>query len=58
MASLAGIEYLTELKYLDCCGSSVKDIDLSKNELLEKLYCNDTAIEKLDLSHITSICRS
>ena len=51
MASLAGIEYLTELKYLDCYGSSVKDIDLSKNELLEKLYCNDTAIEKLDLSH-------
>ena len=56
--NLKGIEYFTELTYLDCCNEDEDDsnnntltsLDLSKNTKLKTLYCDGNAITSLDLS--------
>ena len=37
IADLTGIEYFTELKYLDCAGNHLTSLDLSRNTKLAEL---------------------
>ena len=61
IANLKGIEYFTELTYLDCSNdddsnkNTLTSLDLSKNTKLEYLYCYDNAITSLDLSSNTNL---
>ena len=63
IANLKGIEYFTELTYLDCCNEDEDDsnnntltsLDLSKNTKLKTLYCDGNAITSLDLSSNTNL---
>ncbi|NNU76548.1 leucine-rich repeat domain-containing protein [Clostridium estertheticum] len=49
-SSLNGIEYFTELTYLDCTKKSIKTLDLSKNTALTMLRCSYSNLTTLDLS--------
>ena len=49
--SLKGIEYFTQLKFLECTAIDIKSIDLSKNKELVELICTSCNLENLDLSH-------
>ena len=52
---LTGIEYFTALKKLQCAGSKVTALDVTKNTALEYLQCNGTAITALDVSKNTAL---
>ncbi len=47
--SLQGIQYFTNLKDLNCVNNELKELDLSKNKILETLNCSFNLITKLDL---------
>ena len=49
--SVAGIEYFTFLKELNCDYNKITSIDLSKNLVLERLTCHDNKLTKLDCSN-------
>ena len=49
--SLVGIEYFTNLKYLDCSSNEITKVDLSKNTFLNKLYCCSNQLTNLDISN-------
>ncbi len=55
VTSLEGIEYCTALKYLDCCGSQLPTLDVSRNTRLEKLYCFGNQLTTLDVSQNTAL---
>lgn len=69
IASLAGIEHMTNLTYLSCNGSHVwnsttakyedggilKNLDISKNSKLTTLYCNYNQLTSLDVSQNTKL---
>ena len=48
--NLSSIEYLSELKRLDCSYRKLKKLDLSKNTKLEKLSCSDNELSSLNVS--------
>jgi Leucine-rich repeat (LRR) protein len=48
--SLDGIEYFTELKYLNCRNEELTALDISKNTKLDTLYCEGNMLTELDLS--------
>lgn len=48
--SLKGIEYFTELKFLDCCNNEIEDIDVSVFPKLYFLSCGNNNLESLDVS--------
>lgn len=48
--NLKGIELFVNLKRLDCSGSEIRELDLSRNTKLQKLDCSDTKLTKLDIS--------
>ena len=50
IASLKGIEYFTELKYLYCYNNELTEFDLSRNTKLEELNCSTNRLKVLDLS--------
>ena len=50
ISSLKGIEYFSELKYLDCRWNQLTRLDLSKNAKLTKLYCNNNQLTTLNVS--------
>ena len=50
ITSLEGIERLANLRYLDCRGNALKEVDFSKNPRLEYLDCRSNMIESLDVS--------
>lgn len=52
---LTGIEYFTELKTLNCPGTKIESLDLSKNTALEFLQCNETALTALDVGKNTAL---
>ena len=47
--SLKGIEYFTALEILQCYGTSIKTLDVSKNRKLKNLGCAETNIKSLDV---------
>lgn len=69
IASLAGIEHMTNLTYLSCNGSHVwnsttakyddggtmKNLDISQNTNLTTLYCNYNQLTSLDVSKNTEL---
>ena len=51
MASVKGIEYLTQLTYLDCSDNRLTDLDLSNNRELVTLLCTGNSLTELDVSN-------
>ncbi len=43
--SLKGIEFLTELEFLDCSGNELTSLNVTSNKKLEELYCQDNSLE-------------
>ncbi|MCD8014608.1 MAG: fibronectin type III domain-containing protein [Lachnospiraceae bacterium] len=52
---LTGIEYFTDLEYLECSSNSLTSIDLSKNTKLSSLYCAANNLTSLDLSNNSAL---
>ena len=48
--SLQGIEFFPELKYINCSGSSLDSLDVTKNTKLRTLICNSNELKRLDVS--------
>lgn len=53
--SLAGIEHFPQLEYLNCNGTSVESLDLSRNKELLYLFCRSTDIRALDIRDNTKL---
>lgn len=53
--SLEGIQYLTNLTYLDCRYNHIAVLDVSKNMLLTNLYCGYNKLKALDISKHTQL---
>ncbi len=53
--SLTGIQYFTNMQYLDCYGNQLSELDLSQNTALTMLECNNNQLTKLDLSQNTAL---
>lgn len=50
IGSLKGIEFFTELTYLNCEDNNISSLDVSKNKKLSNLVCSNNALTKLDVS--------
>lgn len=55
--SLKGIEYFTGAKVIKCSFNNLTSLDLSKNIVLEELYCSLNQLESLNLNGITTLKR-
>ncbi len=55
ISDLTGIEYFTELTYLDCNNNALIKLDVSKNTKLSTLFCYSNKIEDLNISGCTAI---
>ena len=69
ISSLAGIEYMTNLTYLNCNGSHVwnsttakyddggilKSLNVTKNTKLQRLYCGFNELTELDVTNNTAL---
>lgn len=55
ISSLAGIEYIPNLKDLDCSDNNLTELDCRYNEHLITLNCNNNRLKKLDLSDNPSL---
>ncbi len=53
--SLKGIEFFTELKFLDCSYNQITELDLSRNTKLTVLKCSENKLTSLDLSQNTKL---
>lgn len=51
ISTLKGIEYLTQLTYLDCSDNRLTDLDLSNNRELVTLLCTGNSLTELDVSN-------
>ncbi len=51
IADLTGVEYFTELSYLDCSSNQLEFLDVSKNAKLSYLGCSYNQLKKLDVSN-------
>ena len=49
LTSLAGIEYFSNLEWLDCENNSLTELDLSYNTTLNQLYCSKNQLTSLIL---------
>ena len=56
ITNLKGIEKFTKLKFLACCGTKIKELDISYNTYLKYLDCSNTEIKELNLTHNISLC--
>ena len=52
---LTGIEYFTNLVYLDCHNNQISSLDLSQNTFLEELLCYDNQITTLNITQNTQL---
>lgn len=52
---ITGIEYLTELKFLDLTRNQLTSVDLSKNTKLEEIFLGNNALEYLDISNCSAL---
>jgi uncharacterized protein YjdB len=55
IASLAGIEYFTNLAVLECGYNQLTSLDVSRNTELETLVCYANQLTSLDVSHNTKL---
>lgn len=55
--NLKGIEFFTALEQLDCSGSQLATVDLSKNTELKELNCANNQLTSLDLSKNTALVK-
>ena len=53
--SLKGVEYFTNVTFINCYGNKLKELDVSKNTLLEKLFCYSNQIPELYLTSNTKL---
>ena len=51
IVSLQGIEFFTELEWLDCRSNRLTELDLSKNTDLYYLWCSDNDFREMDISN-------
>ena len=51
--TLKGIEFFTQLEYLDCTSNFLTKLDISNNIVLTSLYCGGNFLDVLDVSHNT-----
>ncbi len=51
--TLAGIEYLSNMGYLDCAANQLQDIDVSQNTALYGLSCYNNQLIQLDVTNNT-----
>lgn len=51
IASLAGVEYFTNLRQLQCQYNEITKLDLSSNTLLYSLYCGRNKLTELNVSN-------
>ncbi len=52
---LTGIEYFTNLTYLDCSWEKLTNLNVGNNIALETLYCNDNQLTELNVSSNTAL---
>ena len=50
ISDLTGIQDFISLKKLECRNNKLKELNLSKNALLEELYCGNNSLTRIDLS--------
>lgn len=55
ISDLKGIEYFTNLSYLNCKNNNLTAIDISQNTALRVFDCSDNKISTLDVSHNTEL---
>ena len=55
ISSLEGIEYFTEIKYLDCSDNLLKELDISRNARLEYLLCGYNSLTALDVTGLSEL---
>ncbi|WP_052467010.1 DUF7619 domain-containing protein [Psychroserpens damuponensis] len=55
ITSLDGLEYFTNLEYLNCEGNLLTAIDISNNSILEYVECDENEIIDLNVSNCTSL---
>lgn len=55
IASMAGLEYFTNITVLSCPGNSLSSLDVSKNTKLTNLICLSNQITSLDISKCTDL---
>ncbi len=55
IASLKGIEFLSELQVLDCRNTSISELDVSQNSNLQSLKCDSVSISELDVTQNSSL---
>lgn len=55
VTNLKGIEFLTEITYLEVMETGITELDVSKNTKLTLIDCSNTKISSLDLSQNTAL---
>ena len=55
VSDLKGIEYFTELEYLECVSADLTSLDVSKNVNLKGLQCYHNKLSSLDVSKNTKL---
>ncbi len=55
ISDLKGIEYFSELNYLDCAYNQLTCLDVSRNTQLTGLWCSDNQLTSLDVSRNTQL---
>ena len=55
ITSLKGIEYFTELTYLDCCYNNIAELNLSKNTKLTFVRADNNKYTSLDVSMLPDL---
>ena len=53
--TIQGIEFFTNLKYLNCWSNNISSVDLSQNTALTELCLDACEVTSLDLSHNTAL---
>ncbi|MBR0079232.1 MAG: hypothetical protein IJP69_02530 [Synergistaceae bacterium] len=52
---LRGVEFFTELTFLDCSKNELRSLDISKNTKLTTLYCSGAWLSELDVTKHTAL---
>lgn len=55
LTDLSGIEYFTNLTYLNCSSHELSSLDVSKNTEMTTLWCGDNQLTSLDVSKNTAL---
>ncbi len=57
LSDLRGIEFFTELIFLDCDDNNLKELDVSNNLKLQGLWCSNNKLTHLDVSKNTCLTK-